>query len=178
MSDLVPDAQPERAPVPGADGLVARRAVRVSDAERNAVVDELRLHYGAGRLEMAEFEERTRAALSARVRGDLQPLLDDLPDLTPAPPPTSGPPVRPRPVKDNALLASPAFRIHLYTWLVLTAFFVVIWAATNAAGAGSPFWPIFPIAGIGLTVGLHAAVRKGVQLPDLSPRSGHHQPGR
>jgi hypothetical protein len=164
----VPDAHPERSPAGGDDGLVARRAVRVSDAERETVVDELRLHYSAGRLDMPEFEERTRSALAARTRGDLHPLLDDLPDLAPAPTP-SGPPVRARTQRESSLWSSGVFRAHVYVWVVLTVFFVVIWAATRAAGADAPFWPIFPGAAIGLTVGLHGAVRKGVDLPDFSP---------
>jgi hypothetical protein len=148
VGDLVPDHDQR---------LVARRDMRVSDEERHSVVDELRAHYGAGRLDLAEFEDRINAALAARVRGELEPLLDDLPDLTP---PVTGPPVRPRPVKPG----SPALRIHTYIWLVLSAFFLVLYAGIASVSDSSvPFWPIFPIAVTGLTVGIHAAVRRGME---------------
>jgi hypothetical protein len=125
------------------------------------VVDELRTHFGAGRLELAEFEDRTHAALSARVRGDLHPLLDDLPDLSPAPLP--GPPVRQGPVGAGvSLIHDATFRTHLYITLVISVFLVVIWAATGGAGG---FWPIYPIAGLCVPLGLHAAVRKGSGPP-------------
>jgi DUF1707 SHOCT-like domain len=163
MAEVVPSGQPER-PVAGmvpTSAYVARRELRVSDAERHAVVDELRVHFGAGRLDLAEFEERTQAALAARVRGDLHPLLDDLPDLGPAPEP--GPPVRHRPGRqDPRLLHDATFLTHIYITLVISVFLVVIWAATGGAGG---FWPIYPIAALGVTVGLHAAIRKGSSPP-------------
>jgi hypothetical protein len=147
VGELVPDPDQR---------MVARRDLRVSDDDRHAVIDELRLHYGAGRLDLAEFEDRTNAALASRVRGELEPLLDDLPELAP---PAGGPPVRPRPERQG----SPALRIHTYIWLVLSAFFLVIHAGISSVSDGSvPFWPIFPIAAIGLSVGIHAAVRHGI----------------
>jgi Domain of unknown function (DUF1707) len=150
VSELVPD--PDQRPV-------ARRDMRVSDDERRAVVDELRVHYGAGRLDLAEFEDRTNAALAARVRGELEPLLDDLPELAP---PKPGPPIRERRRSPSSGEGSAALRIHTYVWLVLSAFFIVIYAGTASIADGDiPFWPIFPIAAIGRSVGLHAAIRQG-----------------
>lgn len=154
MGELVPN-MPESSHLPEAKSpAVARRDMRVSDADRKLVVDELRVHFGLGRLDLAEFEDRTNAALTARVRGDLEPLLDDLPYLRQ---PSGGPPVREREPSSGA-----AFRVHLRLWLVLSAFFIVLWAGTAAVADGDvPFWPVFPIAGIGLTVGVHAALRSG-----------------
>ena len=54
--------------------------MRVSQEEREEVVELLRTHAGEGRLDLAELEERLEAALSARTRGDLDALLTDLPD--------------------------------------------------------------------------------------------------
>lgn len=56
--------------------------VRISDAERDAVTRELSEHFGAGRLDASEFEERTNRALRARTWRDLDGLLTDLPRLT------------------------------------------------------------------------------------------------
>jgi hypothetical protein len=58
--------------------------IRVSDAERNAVVERLSEHYSAGRLDQAEFDERVSKAMAAKTRGDLDGLFDDLPDPEPA----------------------------------------------------------------------------------------------
>jgi hypothetical protein len=54
--------------------------IRVSDAERNAVTERLAAHYGDGRLDQAEFDERVNKAMTAKTRGDLDGLFDDLPD--------------------------------------------------------------------------------------------------
>jgi hypothetical protein len=55
--------------------------LRVSDADRHAVADELARHYGEGRLDKAEFDERVSQTMNAKTRGDLSGLFDDLPDL-------------------------------------------------------------------------------------------------
>ena len=56
-----------------------RRELRVSDAERAAVVRRLERALREGRITVVEFDERTRAAYSARTRGELDDLTDDLP---------------------------------------------------------------------------------------------------
>ena len=56
---------------------------RLSDAERDAVVDLLREHFEAGRLEESEFTERMEAALSAKLAAELEPLFADLPNPRP-----------------------------------------------------------------------------------------------
>ena len=57
--------------------------IRVSDAERAAVADRLAAHFGEGRLNQAEFDERVAKAMNATTRGDLSGLLDDLPEPEP-----------------------------------------------------------------------------------------------
>ena len=52
---------------------------RVGDVERSAVCEELSRQYAAGRLSDDELEHRVGAAMQARTRGDLHPLLVDLP---------------------------------------------------------------------------------------------------
>jgi hypothetical protein len=56
-----------------------RSDLRVGDADRKAVVDELQRHYVEGRLTSEELSERVGQALSARTFGDLATLLSDLP---------------------------------------------------------------------------------------------------
>ncbi|MCL2395530.1 MAG: DUF1707 domain-containing protein [Acidimicrobiaceae bacterium] len=55
--------------------------LRISDAERQQVADLLKQHAADGRLDQVEFEARLERTLSAKTRGDLAGLLDDLPDL-------------------------------------------------------------------------------------------------
>src|SRR5579859_1394873 len=54
-------------------------AVRASDRERDAVVQRVQDAFAEGRLDDAEFDERTRAALTARTHGDLDAVAADLP---------------------------------------------------------------------------------------------------
>jgi hypothetical protein len=53
--------------------------LRVSDAERDAVVTELGRHFQDGRLDRGEFDQRVGAALVAKTRSDLDALVTDLP---------------------------------------------------------------------------------------------------
>lgn len=56
--------------------------VRVSDAERADAVQRLNRALGEGRLNLAEFTERTDRALACRTRGELDALFADLPALS------------------------------------------------------------------------------------------------
>jgi len=58
-----------------------RADLRVGDADRKAVVDELQHHYIEGRLNSEELSERVGQALNARTFADLSELLTDLPAL-------------------------------------------------------------------------------------------------
>jgi Domain of unknown function (DUF1707) len=57
----------------------AGQDLRVSDAERAEVTDRLARHYGDGRLDLAEFDERVSRAMAAKTAADFRGLLDDLP---------------------------------------------------------------------------------------------------
>lgn len=61
-------------------------AVRASDAEREETVARLHDALGAGRLDLAETEERVAAAYATQNRADLAPLLADLPETAGAAP--------------------------------------------------------------------------------------------
>jgi Inner membrane component of T3SS, cytoplasmic domain/Domain of unknown function (DUF1707) len=62
-----------------AAGEEAGHEIRVSDAERDDVVDQLGRRFAEGRITHETFVGRVDAALRARVRGELQTLLADLP---------------------------------------------------------------------------------------------------
>ncbi|MGH9117116.1 MAG: DUF1707 SHOCT-like domain-containing protein [Acidimicrobiales bacterium] len=116
-----------------------------SDTERQRVVDQLRRHMTDGRLSFEEFENRTGVAYRARSPEELARLTSDLP---PGPLP-AGPVTRPRPARPQppsgqgaALMSIPAFRVHLFLWLVFSAFWMVIWlGSVMATGGWVPFWP-------------------------------------
>jgi hypothetical protein len=53
--------------------------VRVGDVEREAVAEQLRDHWAAGRLTLDELDRRLADAYGAATRGDLGVLVSDLP---------------------------------------------------------------------------------------------------
>jgi Domain of unknown function (DUF1707) len=53
--------------------------LRISDAERAEVADLLSRHYGDGRLDQAEFNQRLDQAMKAKTYADLDGILVDLP---------------------------------------------------------------------------------------------------
>jgi hypothetical protein len=65
----------------GARQRASDASMRVSDAERAEVADELAQHYGDGRLDQAELDERLSRAMSAKTRADLAGITDDLPEV-------------------------------------------------------------------------------------------------
>jgi len=57
--------------------------MRVSNADRTEVADRLSKHYGDGRLDEDEFNERLDRAMKAKTQADLHGLFADLPDTPP-----------------------------------------------------------------------------------------------
>jgi Domain of unknown function (DUF1707) len=135
-------------------GVPDRHELRVGDSERQAVVDQLRTHLGAGRLTLDEFEERTGVALAARTVAELQMVTVDLPAIRTAP---KGPPVR---VREPAPRSSwdKALRIHTGLWWLSTAFLLLIALTVDSTMA----WVVVVSAVIGFTVGVHAVVKRAV----------------
>jgi Domain of unknown function (DUF1707) len=115
---------------PRTRGLVPRfyghtdQHIRVSDAERTEVADRLAAHFGEGRLNQAEFDERVAQAMNATTRGDLRGLFDDLPE--PEPEGTPGTPVRGQ--------HSPAHPLRPYANPFVLVLLVVVIAAAGTAG--------------------------------------------
>lgn len=69
----------------GGDGILwgmGRDEMRAADSDRQAVADKLKKAMDEGRLDLAEYDERLQQTYAAKTYGDLQGLLDDLPDGT------------------------------------------------------------------------------------------------
>ena len=93
--------------------------LRVSDAEREAVAERLRQATAEGRLTPEELEERLGRALGALTRGELDPVVADLP----------APRRRPR--------GSSRRRPELAAFASTALLLVAIWALSG----GGYFWP-------------------------------------
>jgi len=129
--------------------------LRVSDEERDRVVQEIREHFAAGRLSEEELDERVQAAYQARTQDELQAVRSDLPAL---------PVTR---AQQRAELAER--RSHLQRRVLqeaggglgLFALCTVIWAAS---GASASFWPIWV-----LLIPLIVLLRNGWRLYGPAP---------
>jgi hypothetical protein len=110
--------------------------LRVSHAERTEVADRLSKHYGDGRLDEEEFNERLDRAMKAKTRADLDGLFDDLPGEEPPRPPAPAPPV-----------ARPPRRPSSLPRVVLLAFVAIVAIMVGQALAGPLFAFPFHVGG-------------------------------
>ena len=85
--------------------------MRVGDADRRRVIQQLSAHCAQGRLDVQELDSRIAAAWSSRTRGDLEALTADLP--TPDEPRTSEPTLGAWLRDGRALMASLRNRVLL-----------------------------------------------------------------
>lgn len=122
--------------------------IRIADADRNRVIDQLREHFGQGRLTLGEFEERVTLVAEAKTAGDLVPLTADLPAIQPLAAPTPA----------VARRAGPFFETYRIP-IVLSAMLVVIWAITSRGY----FWPVWPIMALTVAAALGAFGRPDSQ---------------
>jgi hypothetical protein len=106
--------------------------IRVADADRERVVELLRDHAAAGRLEPDELEDRIGRAYAARYGSDLQAVLAELP-------PEPEPAPRPRPTRPRATPA-PLLPIAI-------AALVALAAVTSAWWLLWLIWPIVIVLG-------------------------------
>jgi len=107
--------------------------LRVADADREQLIDELREHAGAGRLTADELEERIGRAYSASTRADLDALRADLP--------VSSTTVKLALVKRKAQLRRRLLQ-EAGGALGVSALAVGIWLASGPSGSFWPGWVI------------------------------------
>jgi hypothetical protein len=125
-----------------AEPAAQRGPIRVSDADRERVVELLRAHASAGRLEPDELEERIEGAYRARYGSDLDAVLAELP--------AERAPRRPR---DQARPSAPLFPLAVAA-LIAVAAITGVW------------WLLFAIWPLGIALGHrhHHRHHRGVRV--------------
>ena len=119
-----------------------------SDVDRERVAERLRTAAGEGRLTPAELEERLERAFSARTDAELEPLVVDLPVA---------------PVREPRRGRRPDLGPFVFVSLML----IGIWAFT---GMGY-FWPVWPIAGWGISFVAPGSLRGPCRRRSFNPGS-------
>jgi hypothetical protein len=125
--------------------------LRAADADRAAVADVLGAHMSAGRLTVAEFDERLAQAYAAKTYGELDELTADLPPLTrekAAPVPAESRPIHPamRHADMNPWAGGWDQSHSWRAWLTTSLIVLTIWAVTALASwEFHYFWPIWVI---------------------------------
>ncbi len=135
-------------------------SLRVADADREQLAQELREHMLAGRLTSEEFEQRLERLYAATTRGELDALKADLP-LSPM---VLGAAL----AKRNATLRRRLVQ-EAGGGLGVSLVCVAIWAASGGHGS---FWPVWVILATLLPV-LRNAWRLLGPAPDLESVEGH-----
>lgn len=129
--------------------------MRASDADRDVVLGALGEAYAEGRIDAAEFDERTSAVQAARTLGELPAFLNDLVPAVDAPPTaamavTAVPPLTPERVEAEAVARwEKSRREALSMWVFVSVICWVIYLATTLPGLGHP-WPVYPMLGTSL----------------------------
>jgi hypothetical protein len=110
--------------------------MRISDADRERVQDQLKRAHDAGQLDLHEFDERAKAVWESRTRGDLARTTADLPNL-PAPRPAG----QRNPVFSDTG-GGVTMRILTIIWASLTAVNLAIWGilALTLGETPHPWW--------------------------------------
>lgn len=116
--------------------------LRAADTDREAVAAVLGEHMAAGRLTVAEYDERLGRVYAAKTYGDLAELTSDLPGHAPRPAPAAPPVAAGAPHAAQAWDSHESWRAWLTTGLIV----ITIWTATSLASwEFHYFWPIWVI---------------------------------
>jgi len=124
-----------------------RPDLRVSDRDRQAAAERLRLAMGEGRLDLVEYDDRLAKAYAAVTYADLEPLFTDLPPASAMAEPVAPPAqvLRPaaRPVPSAARLPT-ALKVLWTVWVAVVSINVTVWLLVSLGnGDLEYFWPMW-----------------------------------
>ncbi len=128
--------------------MVERTQMRVSDSERQAAVDRLRVAHDEGRLDLDEYDRRLAAAYASKTYGDLDQLFLDLPapglqQPTRIPAPRSAADVAERPCDPSRRMPL-ALRILWINYAAVLVVNIAIWWVVSGVSDVNPhFWPVW-----------------------------------
>lgn len=137
--------------------------LRISNADRDKAIQQLQAALDEGRIDLAEFDERTKSTYEAKTNAELDLIFEDLPGGRPAEgrlaPVDRSPQAAPAEAEDGAE-RRPAERARL-GWIhevpALRALVLVggictlIWLASAVStGDFGNFWPVWPIMGLSI----------------------------
>jgi Domain of unknown function (DUF1707) len=113
-----------------------RSHIRISDADRAATAERLRIAVDEGRLDLTEYDARLRSAYAATTYGELEPITADLPAVPEAKVPAA---------EENAA-ARRKWLNEWREWLGGAIIMIAIWATTSlVSGSLHAFWPAIPL---------------------------------
>ncbi len=127
--------------------------VRAADADRAGVADRLGAAMSAGRLTVAEYDERLTRVYAARTYGELAELTTDLP-ATPSPVRPAEPAVEPA-ASSCAAWGHPgaSLRAAWGSWLTTAVIVLGIWLTTSVASGELLYpWPVWVIGPWGVVL--------------------------
>jgi hypothetical protein len=119
--------------------------IRIGTAEREDAMRRLSDHFAAGRLSVAEFDERSGRVAAAMTRGELAPLFADLPEPVGAAPAAAAPehhrshkPEVQGSVMGLIVIAALVlfFLTHIWVWFLLIPAAGILLGATGQGGRG------------------------------------------
>ncbi len=137
--------------------------LRAADADRAAVATQLGEQMSAGRLTVAEYDERLAHTYAARTYGELEALTADLP----GPAPQSPVPARTAQVPGHGASAcgwsgGPPREAAWRNWAVVAVIVLAVWTATAIGSPDLPyFWPIWVIGPWGAVLLAQTLGRRG-----------------
>ena len=113
-----------------------RSHIRISDDDRAATAERLRIAVDEGRLDLTEYDERLRSAYAATTYGELEPITADLPPVATVPA-----------VPQQAAVAERHKWLNEWReWLGGAVIMLAIWGTTSlVSGSLHAFWPAIPL---------------------------------
>lgn len=128
---------------------MSRERLRAADTDRQQVADRLKDALEEGRLDLSEYDERLRDAYAAKTYGDLDRLLNDLPNSAPLVPAT------PQALEvASAEGERGAWLAHVWgPWLRVAAILTVIWGVAVIGASDELFyWPVWVVGPWGIVL--------------------------